>query len=84
MGGELDPDDDGHFGDRRPVGWRDSLRSFDWRKQWKLVVLGVILTFVTVGFLLSSVLRVKTEVSVMAAESGRFSVIVGSGDTRAC
>lgn len=63
MGGELDPNDDGHFEYPRPSGWRDRLRQFSWRRHWKLVLLGIVLTFVTLGFLVSSFLGVKNEVS---------------------
>lgn len=63
MGGELDPNDDGHFEYPRPSGWRDRLRQFSWRQHWKLVLLGIVLTFVTLGFLVSSFSGVKNEVS---------------------
>lgn len=63
MGGELDPNDDGHFEYPRPSGWRDRLREFSWSKHWKLVLLGILLAFVTLGFLMSSFLGVKNEAS---------------------
>lgn len=63
MGG--DPDENGHFTYPRPTAWRGRLRAFSWRRHWKLVVLALVLTFVTVGFLVSSVLGVKNEVSCL-------------------
>lgn len=61
MGGE--PDDNGHFTYPQPTGWKDRVRNFDWRKQWKLVLLGLVLTFVTMGFLVSSVSGLRRNVS---------------------
>lgn len=63
MGGELDPNDDGHFEYPRPSGWRDRLRQFDWRKNWKLVLLGIVLLLITLGFLVSTIKGAKNEVS---------------------
>lgn len=62
MGGQ--PDDEYTF--TRPGNWRDRVRSrvsrLD-RRTCKFVALGVILLFVTVGFLVSSFVGVKDEVS---------------------
>lgn len=61
MGGE--PDDSSHFTYPHPVTWKDRVKSFDWRKHWKLVLLGLVLAVVTVGFLVSSVSGLKRQVS---------------------
>jgi hypothetical protein len=62
MGGQADDD----YTYTRRANWRDRVRSrvsgLD-RRTCKLVALGVVLLFVTVGFLVSSVVRVKDEVS---------------------
>lgn len=63
MSGELDPNDDGHFEYPRPIGWKDRVRQFDWRKNWKLVLLGVVLTIITLALLVRSVQGPKEEVS---------------------
>ncbi|CAN8104177.1 unnamed protein product [Discula destructiva] len=64
MGGDLEPNDDGHYEYPRPTSWKDRVRQFDWQKHWKLVLLGVVLTFVTVGFLVSSISGVKNEKTI--------------------
>lgn len=63
MSGELDPNDDGHFEYPRPIGWKDRVRHFNWRKNWKLVLLGVVLTIITLALLIRSVQGPKEEVS---------------------
>lgn len=63
MGGQ--PDDNGHYTYPEPAGWRDRIRQFDWRKHWKLIVLGVVLALITIGFLVSSVFGVKNSVSCL-------------------
>lgn len=67
MGGE--PDEEGHYVYPRPRSWRDRVKSFSWRRHWKLVLLGLLLTFVTVGFLVSSFKGVKDEVSCVSQGS---------------
>lgn len=66
MGGQ--PDDEYTFA--RPGNWRDRVRSrvsgLD-RRTCKFVALGVILLFVTVGFLVSSFVGVKDEVSSLVS-----------------
>lgn len=63
MGGQADDD---YTAYTRPQNWRDRVRSrvagLD-RRTCKLVALGVVLLFVTVGFLVSSFAGVKDEVS---------------------
>lgn len=64
MSGELDPNDDGHFEYPRPTGWKDRVRQFNWRKNWKLVLLGAVLTSITLALLVRSIQGPKEEVSV--------------------
>ncbi|KAJ4424256.1 hypothetical protein N0V82_001122 [Gnomoniopsis sp. IMI 355080] len=64
MGGELDPNDDGHFEYPRPSGWRDRLRHFSWRKHSKWLLLGIVLLFITLGFLVSSIRGLKNEKTI--------------------
>lgn len=63
MGGDLDPNDDGHFEYPRPTTWKDRVRQFKWRKNWKLVLLGAVLTLITLILLVRSVQGPKEEVS---------------------
>lgn len=71
MGGE--PEDDGHFTYPQPTGWRDRIANLTWRKQWKLVLLGLVLAFVTVGFLVSSVSGLRRQVSCLGSFLGFYS-----------
>ena len=63
MGGQADDD---YTTYTRPENWRDRVRSRVSSlngRTCKLVALGVVLLFVTVGFFVSSILGVKDEVS---------------------
>lgn len=63
MSGDLDPNDDGHFEYPRPTSWKDRVRQFKWRKNWKLVLLGAVLTLITLILLVRSTRGSKEEVS---------------------
>lgn len=63
MVGEAAADDDGHFTYPQPQGWKDRIKNFEMKKRWKVALLALVLTFVTVGFLVSSMTGLRKQVS---------------------
>lgn len=62
MGGEPDEHDENEFIYPRPT-LRERLRRFSFRRQWKMVLLALVLLFLTIGFLVTSITGIKKEVS---------------------
>lgn len=62
MGGDPDQHDDNEFTYPRPT-LRERLKRFSFRRQWKMIVLALVLLFVTIGFLVTSIKGIKKEVS---------------------
>lgn len=58
MGGEPEQHDENEFTYPEP-GWRDRLKLFSLRSHWKLILLGLVLLFVTLGFLVTSITGIK-------------------------
>lgn len=63
MGGDPDQHDDNEFTYPLPT-LRERLRRFDWKQQWKMLVLAVVLLFLTVGFLVASVQGIRAEKTI--------------------
>lgn len=62
MGGDPDQHDENEFTYPRPT-LRERLKRFSFKRQWKMIVLAVVLLFLTVGFLVASIKGIKDEVS---------------------
>lgn len=63
MGGDPDQPDEDEFTYPRPT-LRERIRRFSFRRQWKMVLLVVLLFLVTIGFLATSILGIKDQVSL--------------------
>lgn len=62
MGGDPDQHDENEFTYPRPT-LRERLKRFSFKRQWKMILLAVVLLFLTVGFLVTSIKGIKNEVS---------------------
>lgn len=62
MGGDPDQHDENEFTYPRPT-FRERIKRFSFRRQWKMLVLALVLLFLTIGFLVTSIKGIKSEVS---------------------
>lgn len=62
MGGDPDQHDENEFTYPRPT-FRERFTRFSFRRQWKMIVLALVLLFLTIGFLVTSIKGIKNEVS---------------------